>query len=172
VQIWQCETCWLWCSPEATFGWHKLLESEGIFVDIDGQLHHVYGSILTFTSEVLLRHALAGFSTCFSSGHTSIHLCKKVLTHFYSEISVVYRLLVSLAKTCTRRKSFHSQCGVSVVPIQFYENRLAITTKKYNDLECLCTTGAISQMFHQEYLSLPVDETVEECLAETDEEDP
>jgi hypothetical protein len=103
-----------------------------------------------------------------------IHLRKDcdVIEMKYSFSNEAQPVLVSLAKTRTRRKSSHSQCGVNVVPTQLYENRLAITTKKYNDLERLCTTGAIPRMFHQEYLSLPVDETVEDCLAETDEEDP
>ena len=75
---------------------------------------------------------------------------------------------VPLALTRTRRKS--SQC-VNVIPTQLYESRLAINSKKYNDLARLCTTGVIPPVFHEEYLSLPVDSAVEDCLPETDEEE-
>ena len=53
-----------------------------MFIEIDGQQHHVFGSVVTFTGDNLSSHALGGFSTCFSSGR----ICRQCMT---SKLSIV-----------------------------------------------------------------------------------
>ncbi len=51
----------------------RVLESEGIVIDVDSEKHHVFGSIVTFTGDNLTSHALGGFNTCFSAGRICRH---------------------------------------------------------------------------------------------------
>jgi len=46
----------------------KVLESEGVEIEIQGGKHRIYGSVVTFSGDNLTSHAVGGFSTCFSSG--------------------------------------------------------------------------------------------------------
>ena len=46
----------------------KLLETEGIELEIDGRVCCVFGSIVTFSGDNLTSHAIAGFNECFSYG--------------------------------------------------------------------------------------------------------
>ena len=46
----------------------KVLESEGVEIEIEGGKHRIYGSVMTFSGDNLTSHAVGGFSTCFSSG--------------------------------------------------------------------------------------------------------
>jgi hypothetical protein len=53
----------------------KLLESDGILLEIEGEVHHVYG-VVTFTGDNLTSHSLGGFNSCFSSGR----ICRQCMT--------------------------------------------------------------------------------------------
>jgi hypothetical protein len=75
---------------------------------------------------------------------------------------------VSLTTSRTRRCK---NPDASSSPVMAYTSRLPISLPKFNDLKRLCSTGVIPQRFHSEYLSLPVENTVNDCLQETDEED-
>lgn len=52
-----------------------------------------------------------------------------------------------------------------------FSNKLPISVAKYNDLLKLCNSGVIPNMYHKEFKSFKKNETVEDVLGETDEED-
>ena len=53
----------------------KVLESEGVEIEIEGTKHRICGSVVTFSGDNLTSHAVGGFSTCFSSGR----VCRQCL---------------------------------------------------------------------------------------------
>lgn len=52
-----------------------------------------------------------------------------------------------------------------------YKKKLPISVKKYNDILKLCNSGVIPNRYHQEYISMKRNETVEDTIGETDKED-
>lgn len=97
----------------------------------------------------------------------SIHLTKghDVATVRYSFIGSdeIYVPLVQ-SRRRTRR-------GQVAQPMPAYCSRLPISAAKFKDLEQLCVKGIIPAEYRSEFLSLPVDADIPDCLPETDEED-
>lgn len=58
-----------------------------------------------------------------------------------------------------------------IINPEIYKEQLPITEKKFNDLKNLCDSGAIPNVFRNEYLNLPFCSTMRDTLNETDIED-
>lgn len=56
-------------------------------------------------------------------------------------------------------------------PLPLYNSKLKISSSKYKDLKTLCNKKTIPERFHSEFLNLPYDETVKDCLPETDQDE-
>lgn len=77
---------------------------------------------------------------------------------------------LATANRRTRKKSTGLETGQPPQPISAYSGKLSISAAKYKDLK-LCDRGIIPADYRNEYLSLPVDDDVADCLPETDAED-
>jgi len=78
---------------------------------------------------------------------------------------------LATANRRTRKKSTGLETGQPPQPISAYSGKLSISAAKYKDLKSLCDRGIIPADYRNEYLSLPVDDDVADCLPETDAED-
>ena len=103
----------------------------------------------------------------------SIHLSKG-----QDEATVRYsfrdtaEISVPLALNCrrTRVQKCQKEETAQAQPLPAYSSRLPISAAKFKDLKRLCEGGIIPVKYHNEFLSLPVDDDVRDCLPETDEE--
>ena len=71
----------------------KLLETEGINIQIDDRSYRVFGSVVTFSGDNLTSHAVAGFNECFSHGRVCRYCMaeKSSLTKLHCESSCQLR---------------------------------------------------------------------------------
>nr|XP_054760174.1 uncharacterized protein LOC129266356 [Lytechinus pictus] len=51
----------------------KILEKDGIFINVNGTTHHRLGSVIAMCGDNLSAHAVGGFSSCFNSGRICRH---------------------------------------------------------------------------------------------------
>lgn len=73
----------------------RQFETDGIELQIDGQVKLVYGSIVSVSGDNLTSHALGGFNSCFSSGRVCRYCMttKMSLTNIYCEDQCTLRTL-------------------------------------------------------------------------------
>jgi hypothetical protein len=79
----------------------KLLETEGIELEIDGRFFHVFGSIVTFSGNNLTSHAIAGFNESFTYG--------RVCRYYMADNSCLKNL--NCEASCQLRRSLVSSQG-------------------------------------------------------------
>lgn len=73
----------------------KVLETDGITVEMDGISHQLFGSIVLFSGDNLTSNTMGGFNTCFSSGRICRYCMatKLSLTDMHSEEDCKLRTL-------------------------------------------------------------------------------
>lgn len=71
----------------------RVLESDGICINIDGASHRLFGTIVTMSGDNLTSHAIGGFNMSFSSGRICRHcmVTKLSLQDIFSEVNCTLR---------------------------------------------------------------------------------
>lgn len=77
----------------------------------------------------------------------------------------------SLTSRRPRRKDSSLTSATEEICIQMYNQKLPISHAKYTDLKQLCMSGVIPTHFHDQYLSLPYELALRDCLPDSDVED-
>ncbi len=60
----------------------KTLETEGIHVEYEGQMHHLFGTISVIADDNLGAHAIGRFYENFSTVHRLCRFCRATKEHF------------------------------------------------------------------------------------------